>query len=100
MMPASAARSTRSAVWLIPSSNITSNSAWRDGGAVGAVDGAGELPERLAHEPGLQPHVAVAHLAFDFRLGHERRDRINDDEIHRARAHQDLHDLERLLAGV
>src|SRR6185436_5288794 len=34
-------------------------------------DDAGELAERLRHEPGLQPHLRVAHLAFDFRLGHE-----------------------------
>ena len=65
-----------------------------------AVDGAGELAERLAHEPGLQAHVAVAHLAFDFGLGHQRRHRVDDHDVHRARAHQDLDDLERLLAGV
>ncbi len=33
MMPASEARSTSSEVWLMPSSNITSNSACRNGGA-------------------------------------------------------------------
>ena len=67
---------------------------------VGAVDGAGQLAERLAHEPGLQAHVAVAHLAFDFGLGHQGRDRVDDHEVHRAGADQDLDDLERLLAGV
>ena len=165
MMLASAARSTRSEVWLIPSSNMMSNSAWRNGGAtlflttftrtwlpidrlplldrtdaadvepergvelerlaaggglriaehdadllaqlidehhraVGAIDGAGELPERLAHEPGLESHMAVAHLAFDFGLGHQRGHRVDDHDVHRAGAHQDLDDLERLLAGV
>ena len=65
-----------------------------------AVDGAGQLAQRLAHEPGLQAHVAVAHLALDFGLGHQRRHRVDDDEVHRARPDQDLHDLERLLAGV
>ena len=71
-----------------------------DHGAVGAVDGAGQLAERLAHEPGLEAHVAVAHLALDFGLGHQGRDRVDDHDVHRAGAHQDLDDLERLLAGV
>ncbi len=61
---------------------------------------AGQLAQRLAHEPGLQAHVAVAHFALDFGLGHQRRHRVDDDEVHRAGTHQDFHDLERLLAGV
>ncbi len=63
-------------------------------------DGAGELAQRLAHEAGLQAHVGVAHLAFDFGLGHERRHRVDDDDVDGAGAHQRLGDLERLLAGV
>ena len=47
-----------------------------------------------------RPMMAVAHLAFDFGLGHQRRDRVDDHEVHRAGADQDLDDLERLLAGV
>ena len=64
------------------------------------VDGAGELAERLAHESGLQADVTIAHFALDFGLGHERRNRVDDDEVDRAGAHEDLHDLERLLAGI
>ena len=67
---------------------------------VGAIDGAGQLAERLAHEAGLEPDVAVAHVAFDFGLGHQRRDRIDDDDVDRAGADQDLDDLEALLPGV
>ena len=60
----------------------------------------GQLPKRLAHQPGLEPHVAIAHLAFDFGLGHQRRHRVDDDDVDRAGADQDLDDFERLLAGV
>ena len=61
---------------------------------------AGELAQRLAHEPRLEAHVAVAHLALDLRARHERRDGVDDDEIDRAGAHEDLDDVERLLARV
>ena len=40
-------------------------------------DGAGELAERLRHEARLQAHLRVAHLAFDFSLGHERGHRVD-----------------------
>ena len=63
-------------------------------------DDAGQLAERLRHQPRLQPHLRVAHLAFDFRLGHERRHRVDDDDVDAARADEDLDDLERLLAVV
>src|SRR5690606_3574575 len=35
---------------------------------VGALDVGGELSERLRHQAGVQAHVRVAHLAFDFGL--------------------------------
>ncbi len=60
----------------------------------------GELAQRLAHQPRLQPGQLVAHLAFDLGLGHERRDRIDDDDVDAARAHQHVGDFQRLLAGV
>src|SRR3954465_7061009 len=37
--------------------------------AIGAIDGAGQLPQCLTHEPSLKTHVALAHLTFDLRLG-------------------------------
>ena len=67
---------------------------------VGAVERAGELAERLAHQPRLEADVAVAHLALDLRLRRQRRDRVDGDDVERARAHEQLGDLERLLAGV
>jgi hypothetical protein len=65
-----------------------------------AVRDAGELAQGLAHEARLQAHVLIAHLALDLGARHERRDRVDDDEIHRAAAHERLDDLERLLARV
>jgi hypothetical protein len=44
--------------------------------------------------------LAVAHFTFDFLLGHQRRHRVDDHQVHRTGPHQDLHDLERLLSGV
>jgi hypothetical protein len=69
-------------------------------GRVGAVQRAGELAQRLAHQPGLQADVAVTHLALDLRLGGQGRDRVDDDDVDRAGAHQHVRDLQRLLAGV
>ena len=66
----------------------------------GAVDGAGHLAQRLAHEPGLQADVAVAHLAVDLGAGHERRDGVDDDDVERAGADEHVGDLERLLTAV
>ena len=67
---------------------------------VGALDVAGELAQRLAHQPRLQARQLVAHLAFDLGLRHERRDRVDDDDVDAARAHQHVGDFEPLLAGV
>ena len=63
-------------------------------------DGARELAQRLAHQPRLQAHVLVAHLALDLGARHQRRHRVDHDEVDRARAQQHVDDLERLLAGV
>ena len=63
-------------------------------------DDAGELAQRLRHQPRLQAHLRVAHLAFDFRLRHQRRHRVDDDDVDAARADEDFDDFERLLAVV
>ena len=47
-------------------------------------DRAGEFPQGLGHQAGLQTHVAVAHLAFDFGARHQRGDRVDHDHVHRA----------------
>lgn len=44
--------------------------------------------------------MRVAHLAFDFRLGHERRDGVDDDNVDAARTDQHVGDLEGLLTRV
>ena len=67
---------------------------------LGLAEATGELAERLGHEPGLEADVGVAHLALDFGAGHERGDRVDDDEVDRAGADQHVGDLERLLPRV
>ena len=67
---------------------------------VAARDAAGELAQRLAHQPRVQAHVAVAHLAFQFGARHQRGDAVDHQHVDRARAHQRIGDLQRLLAGV
>ena len=71
-----------------------------DDGGARLRDRARELAQRLAHQPRLQAHVRVAHLALDLGPRHQRRHRVDDDQVDRARAHQHVGDLERLLAGV
>ena len=44
--------------------------------------------------------VSTGSLGLDLGLGRERRHRVDDDHVDRARAHQHVGDLERLLAGV
>ena len=71
-----------------------------DDAGVRLADGAGELAQRLGHQPRLQPHVRVAHLAFDLGPRHQGRHRVDDQDVDGAAAHQHVGDLERLLAGV
>jgi hypothetical protein len=54
----------------------------------------------LAHQSGLQAGQRIAHLAFEFGLGRERRHRVDDDQVHRAGAHQRIDDLQGLFTGV
>ena len=67
---------------------------------LGLGDRGGELAQRLAHQPRLQAGQAVAHLAFDLGPRRQGRHRVDDDDVHRAGAHQGVGDLQRLLAGV
>ena len=71
-----------------------------DDDAVGLVDRAGELAQRLRHKAGVEADKAVAHLALDLRARHERGDGVHHDHVDRAGAHERLGDLERLLAGI
>src|SRR5690606_23877156 len=49
--------------------------------AVGILDVAGDLAQRLRHQSRLHAHVVVAHVAFDFGLGHQRRHGVDDDHV-------------------
>src|SRR5207244_8628659 len=66
---------------------------------VRAVQGAGELAQRLRHQSRLQTDVRVAHLAFDLRLRGQRGNRIDSDDIERTRSDQQLRDPATLLRG-
>ena len=64
------------------------------------MDGPGELAQGLGHEPGLQPHVGVAHLPFQLRPGHQGCHAIYHHRVYRACAHQVLGYLQRLFRAV
>src|SRR5207237_10605630 len=53
---------------------------------VGALDVAGELAQRLAHEARLPAHLWLAHLALELGLRRERRRRVAAGPVPRARA--------------
>ena len=61
---------------------------------------SGELAQRLRHQPRLQTHLRIAHIAFEFGLGHERGHRVHHDDVHGVRTDQLLRDFERLFAIV
>ena len=68
--------------------------------AVGFLDVRGEFAQGLAHQAGLQAGQRVAHFAFQLGPGCECGHRVDDDQVHRARAHQAVNDFQRLLAGI
>ena len=48
-------------------------------------DDAGQLADRLRHEPRLHAHVRITHFAVKLRFRHQRRDRIDDQNVDRPR---------------
>ena len=72
----------------------------KDDGGVGAVDGGGELSQSLGHEPGLQSHVGIPHVALDFRARHQGSYAVQHDHLHGAAAHQVLGNLKGLFRVV
>ena len=67
---------------------------------LGLAEVARELAQRLAHQPGLEADVAVAHLALDLGPWREGSHRVDDEHVDGARTHEHVGDLECLLAGV
>src|SRR5206468_9187099 len=66
----------------------------------GLGDDAGELPQGLRHQPRLQSHLHIAHLAFELGARNERGHGVDDDQIDGARADKDFSDLQGLFAAV
>jgi hypothetical protein len=61
---------------------------------------AGELAQGLAHQPGLEADMGVAHLALDLGAGHQGSHRVDDQDVEGAGADQHVGDLEGLLPRV
>src|SRR5215472_10379844 len=80
--------------------DLHSNLIDEDDAGLALGNGAGELAQGLAHQAGLNSHVRVAHFTFQLRLGDERGDRVDHQNIDCPGAYQHLGDLERLLSGV
>ncbi len=57
------------------------------------VKRAGYFPEGLRHQPGLQANMAVAHLPLNLGARHQRRYRVDDDDVDGAGADQHVRDL-------
>jgi hypothetical protein len=81
-------------------SHLLANLVGEDAEGVGAVEVAGELAHRLGHHPGLQADALIAHCALELGLRRKRGHRVDRHHVHRARADQQVGDLERLLAVV
>ena len=64
------------------------------------VEVAGELAQRLRHQPRLEADRLLAHLPLELDARRQRRDRVDGDDVDRAGAHKHVDDLERLLAVV
>ena len=63
-------------------------------------DRAGELAQRLAHQPGLQADVRVADFAFEFLSRHQGGHRVDHDHVDRVRFDEHFGDLHRLFAAA
>ena len=71
-----------------------------DDHAVGLLNRGGELAQGLAHQARLQARQGIAHFAFKFSLRGQSGHGVDHDQIYRARAHETVHNLQCLLAGI
>ncbi|EDP65259.1 hypothetical protein BAL199_01894 [alpha proteobacterium BAL199] len=63
-------------------------------------DRSSQLAQRLAHQPGLQADMGVAHLTFELSPRHQGRHRVHHQNIDGSGPHQRVGDLQCLLTGV
>ena len=63
-------------------------------------DDTGQLPQSLAHESGLQAHMGVPHIPFNFRFGHQSCYGVDDDDVDGTAADQGVADFQGLFAGI
>ena len=65
-----------------------------------ACDRTDEFPQRLRHEPGLQAHLRLTHIAFELGAGNQGGHRIDHNHIQRTASDQGVRDFERLFTVV
>src|SRR5262249_495964 len=65
-----------------------------------ARDRSGQLAQRLAHQPGVEAYVTVAHLALDLGTRNQATHRLKPQDINSTGANQRVSNLERLLARI
>src|SRR6266478_189000 len=63
-------------------------------------DDCGEFAQCLRHQARLQSHGGIAHVAFEFGLGDESGDRVDDDDVDGVRTDEFLSDFESLFAVI
>ncbi len=66
----------------------------------GACNRSGQLAQCLAHQARLQTDMGIPISPSSSALRHQGGDRINHQNVDRARTHQRIGDLKRLLTGI
>src|SRR5215210_1293742 len=69
-------------------------------GRIGTSERARELPQSLAHEPSLKPHMRVAHLSLDLSPRYKGGDRVYNDDVEGAASDEGIRYLQGLLAVI
>ena len=72
----------------------------KDNGGFRLVNRSRKFAQRLRHQACLDAHGRVAHVAFNFRTGDEGGNRVDDNQVNRARTHECLGDFKRLFACI